>query len=293
MERRATLGGLAALALWSASVALTRGLCESLGTLTGPGLAALLGGALGLLWTDPRRMLALPKRYLLVCGGLFVSCNAGMYLAVGGAPNRSAVLAVALVNYLWPALTVALSVPVLGRRARWYLPLGCLIAVAGTAMALLGGQGFRCSELGTGVLVPAAWAGVAALSWGLYSNLARLWGGTEEGAVPLFALCTGAALLLLRVFRPEPLHWTPKALMELVLLGVASMMAAYALWDEGMRKGDALLLGLASYFVPIASTLISSVYLGVWPGWGVLAGSGLVVAGAFVSRRALVADAKT
>jgi drug/metabolite transporter (DMT)-like permease len=293
MERRATLGGLAALALWSASVALTRGLCEALGTLTGPGLAALLGGGLALLWSPARRMLALPKRYLLVCGGLFVSCNVGMYLAVGGAPNRSAVLAVALVNYLWPALTVALSVPVLGRRSRWYLPVGCLVAVAGTALALLGGHGLRWSELGAGVLAPAAWAGVAALSWGLYSNLARLWGGTKEGAVPLFALATGAALLSLRLLRPEAPHWTPKALVELVLLGVASMSVAYALWDEGMRKGDQLLLGLASYFVPVASTLVSSAYLGVRPGWGVLAGSVLVAAGALISRRALLSDSET
>jgi drug/metabolite transporter (DMT)-like permease len=288
---RATWGGLAARAIWSSSVALGRGLTESIGTLTGPALASLIGGLLALVWMALRGrpiapMLRLPKKYLLVCGGLFVSCNAGLYLALGRAPNRSSVLAVGLVNYLWPALTVALSVPILGRKGRWTLPVGCLMAVGGTAAATLWGAGFDWGELGSS-LTPLAFAGAAALSWGLYSNLARLWGSADQGAVPLFALATGAVLGLLRLAFPETSHWTLKGLAELCAIGVASMMVAYALWDWGMRCGDHLLLGIASYFVPVASTLIASAYLGVRPGWGVLLGCVLVVAGALVCRRAV------
>jgi drug/metabolite transporter (DMT)-like permease len=220
-----------------------------------------------------------------------VLTNVSLYLAIGACVERGQVLVVALVNYLWPVLTVALSVPVLGRRAGKALPLGCLIAVAGTAAAMLGGgeaagsdPAFWLSPLGVFALAMAL---VAALSWGLYSNLARLWGSPEQGAVPLFVLATALGLGVLRLLRPEASHWTLKGVLELCALGVASLMAAYALWDWGMRRGEHALLSVCSYFVPVASTAISSVYLGVRPGAHVLVGCVLVAAGAIVSRWSL------
>jgi drug/metabolite transporter (DMT)-like permease len=235
-------------------------------------------------------MLRLPSKYLYGCGALFVSCNVGLYLAVGACADRGQTLVVALVNYLWPVLTVALSVPILGRKARAWLPWGCLVAVVGTAVALLGGAP-RSAALGfwtTGRgLFALAMGLVAAVSWGLYSNLARLWGDPERGAVPLFALATAAALGVLLLLRPEVPRWTARAVLEVATLGVASLMAAYALWDLGMRRGDHAFLGVCSYFVPVSSTLFSCLYLGVRPGWHVLAGCALVAAGALLSSRAL------
>jgi drug/metabolite transporter (DMT)-like permease len=276
-----------------------RGMRESAGLLTGPALASLIGGVFALVWVRVRggclsAMLRLPPKYLFGCGTLFVACNVGLYLAVGACLDRSQTLVVALVNYLWPTLTVALSVPILGRKARAFLPWGCLLAVAGTAVALLGGASRTAADLGfwgSGRGVFALVMGlVAALSWGLYSNLARLWGDPERGAVPLFALATAAALGLLLLLRPETPHWTVRAVLEVVTLGVASLMAAYALWDLGMRRGDHSLLGVCSYFVPVSSTLFSALYLGLRPGWNVLTGCALVAAGALVSNRALRPD---
>jgi len=296
-RRRATLGGLAALAIWSLSVALMRGLSESIGTLTGPALASLLGGVLALVFMrlrgeSPSRMLGLPRRYLWGCGSLFVLTNVTLYLAIGACAQRSQVLVVGLVNYLWPVLTVALSVPVLGRRAGKALPLGCLIAAAGTAAAMLGGPeaagadpGFWLSARGAFALAMAL---VAALTWGLYSNLARLWGSPEQGAVPIFVLATALGLGVMRLLRPEASHWTLKGVLELCALGAASLMAAYALWDWGMRRGEHAFLSVCSYFVPVASTAVSSAYLGVRPGANVLIGCVLVAAGAIVSRSSLV-----
>ncbi|HAH06471.1 MAG TPA: EamA family transporter [Elusimicrobia bacterium] len=290
MKDRATWGGLAALAIWSLSVALMRGMSESLGTLTGPALASLLGGGLALVWMklqgeSPALMLDLPPRYLWGCGFLFVVTNITLYLAIGACSERAQTLVVGLVNYLWPALTVALSVPILKRRARWTLPLGVLTAVAGTAYAMLGAGGYSSpSPYALGM------AFAAALSWGLYSNLARLWGSAERGAVPLFVLATAAGLGLLRWLNPEVSHWTLKGILETCTLGVASLMAAYALWDWGMRRGSHALLGVCSYFVPVASTVLTSLYLGVKPGLNVLLGCALVVAGALLSRWSLIED---
>ncbi|MDD5630382.1 MAG: EamA family transporter, partial [Elusimicrobia bacterium] len=265
---RATAAGLGALLIWSASVALMRGVSENIGLLTGPALASLIGGVLALVWTRLRggsvcAMLDLPPKYLYGCGSLFVACNVGLYLAVGACLDRPQTLVVALVNYLWPVLTVALSVPILGRRAKAWLPAACVVAVAGTAVALLGGERLDLRFWATGRgLFALAMGLVAAVSWGLYSNLARLWGDPEQGAVPLFALATAAALGLLLLACPETPHWTLRGVIELCTVGTASLMAAYALWDMGMRRGDHGLLGVCSYFVPVGSTVFSALYLG-------------------------------
>lgn len=296
----ATVAGLVALLLWSMSVALMRGMSERSGLLTGPMLASLLGGALGLAWSTARghplgAQLRLPALYLWGCGALFVLTNVSLYLAIGLCLDHDQTLVIALVNYLWPALTVALSVPLLGYRARPWLPVGLLAAVAGTAVALLGGG------LGDGTgatfwhtprgLSALGLGGVAALSWGLYSNLARRWGDPEHGAVPLFALATGATLGLMLLAHPETVTWTLRGALEVATLGVASLAVAYALWDTGVRRGDPAVLGVASYFVPVASTLVSALYLVVVPGVHVISGAALVVAGAWLSKSALVAPA--
>ena len=294
--RAATLAGLTALALWSTSVALMRGMSEHSGLLTGPALSCLLGGALGVglhvaRGRSPREWLRLPWRYLWGCGALFVTTNVALYLAIGACADRRQTLVIGLVNYLWPALTVGLSVPLLGLRARPWLPLGLLAAVAGTAVALLGGEaltGTDASFWTTPQGLFALGAGLtAAVSWALYSNLARRWGDPERGAVPPFALATGLTLALLLLVHPETVTWTPRGVAEVVLLGVASLAVAYALWDHGFRRGDPAVLGLASTFVPIASTCVSALYLGVTPGAHVLAGGALVVGGAWASKRAL------
>jgi len=299
-RRRATLAGLGALALWSMSVALMRGMSERSGLLTGPMLASLLGGVLGLAIQAARgqplrAQVRLPWRYLWGCGGLFVATNVSLYLAIGACQDHAQTLVIGLVNYLWPALTVALSVPLLGRRARAWLPLGVLTAVAGTALALLGGGALTAADAGFWTtprgLFALGTALVAAVAWGFYSNLARRWGDPERGAVPLFALATGGVLGLLLLARPETVTWSTRGVLEIVALGVASLTVAYALWDLGLRRGDHALLGVASYLVPIASTCVSAAYLGVRPGLNVLAGGGLVVLGAWLSKRALIDEA--
>ena len=304
--RAGTAGGLFALLVWSCSVAVIRGLSESVGTMTGATLAAALGGVvtLGYAWLrgqSPRAMLGLPKRYLLVCGALFVACVISLYAAVGLAPNRSTTLVVGLVNYLWPALTVALSVPLLGRRARWTLAVGCVVAVGGTALALLGQPEFQWGEFrrqGWALALPVALAAVAAGTWGFYCNLVKRWGRPDAGAVPLFVLATAGGMALLRMAFPDaamhPPGWQPqwsfKACAELGVLALASQAAAYALWDFGMRRGNHVLLSLASYFVPIGSVIVASFYLNVVPGPMLAGGFVLVVAGALICRFSLKDD---
>ncbi|MGC4122812.1 MAG: protein kinase [Myxococcales bacterium] len=303
-NRAATARGLLALALWASTVALSRSLSEAVGATTGACAALAAGGALslGLGWAKgqaPWAAVRLPRRYLLGCGALFVGYMACLYAAIGLAADRPTALVVGLLNYLWPPLMVAFSVPLLGQRARpGVLALGCALALGGTAVAVAGDDGASAWAAGLGLrsAAPLALAAVAGVLWALYSNLARRWGPASGApaadAVPLFLLASAVALALLRLALPEePRAWTARSLAELFALAVGPMAVAYPLWEKGVRSGDHALLGLASFFVPVLSLGLASAWLGVVPGRGLAAGCALVVAGALVSRASLLVRA--
>ena len=292
--RAATSQGLAALVIWASTVALSRSLSESVGALSGAAAALALGAALSVAVALARRqsltaMLRLDRRYLFGCGALFVGYLAGLYAAIGLAPDQPTAL-LALLNYLWPALMVAFSVPILGVRARTpLLILGCALAFGGTAVAVAGDWSGR-SELSWRSTLPLLLAAGAGVAWALYSNLARRFGPPRGDAVPLFLAASAVAVYLLLLAMPERSAWSPRAVAEMIALAVGPQAVAYSLWERGVRDGDHRLLGLASYFVPVASLAIASVYLGVLPGARLAMGCALIVAGALVSRRSLVSE---
>jgi hypothetical protein len=85
-----------------------------------------VGGAIAIVrlrWSASRGPPAidLPLSYLVGCGLLFVTYTVLLFLAIGLARGRQQVLEVGLLNYLWPALTILLSVVLLNKRARLLL----------------------------------------------------------------------------------------------------------------------------------------------------------------------------
>lgn len=289
--------GLLAIATWSTTLAVSRSLTEDLGRYTTAMLIYLIGGACAcaLLTARPgawRAMLGLSRRYLLVCGALFVVYVILLYAAVGAAPSRAHAAVAGLINYLWPAFTLLFSVPLLGKRARWTLWPGLALAVLGIAVACaedaLDGVGSPA-----GASSPAlsyACAGAAAICWGLYSNLSRRWGGTGPGAVPLFLLACGLALIPFWLGWPEPARWSPRAAFELAFMALLNVALAYWCWDRAVRAGNLVFLAALSFFIPIASTLITTLYLDIHAGWQLWAGACLVTAGAVVCHRSFVKE---
>lgn len=294
-SRTATAGGFAAILLWSATVALARSLSERVGPL--PAAAAVYTVAAVLLlapWlarpAARRRTFALPRRYRWVCGALFVTYTALLYLAIGRAPGRPQVLAVGLLNYLWPALTVVLSVPLLGRRARGGLWPATLLALAGLWLVLTAGAGISvASFVRTLAEDPLAYGAAlaAALAWALYSNLTTRWaGGETSGAVPLFLAATCLVTAGAAALAGEPGAWTVRGVAEAGALGVATGLG-YALWDLAMRRGRTGLVVAASYLTPALSTVASCVYLAVEPPSVLWLGCAALIGGSALSWRAI------
>ena len=290
-----TCGGLAAIVLWSTTFALARSLSEQVGPITAGAAVYLIAGGFCLLrlaftregLTHPLR---LPQRYLLGCGFLFVFYSAAIYLAVGLCEDRKQLLEIALVNYLWPALTILFSLPVLNKRANVWLVPGTVLALSGVFLVMTQDASLSWVSWREHLRqspAPYLLALAAAVAWGLYSNLARRWSGAAGGgAVELFIPATGLVLLGLRFTMVESTNW------DLQALGEASGLAAtttlgYILWEAAMRKGNLLLVVACSYFTPLLSTFVSCFYLRVPPSPILWIGCLLLVFGSLISWRSV------
>jgi drug/metabolite transporter (DMT)-like permease len=291
-KTRGTVQGVLSLLFWGSTIAFSRSLAEKLGTLTSASCIFLLAGGLSCTYLIISRrlqaMLRVSRAYLFGCGALFV-----VYMAIGTASNRLQVLQVGLVNYLWPSLTLIMAALLLGRKARFTLIPGCLLASGGVLVAAA--QFGEAWQAFVGNLVsnwpPYMLALVAAVCWALYSNFTRRWArDAESGAVPLFLLASGLVLVGLHVLFPERTQWTSQSVLELAYMAIFPTIFAYAFWDVAMRRGNAILVASISYLTPLLSIIIGSAYLGVRTGWNLWAGCLLVVAGSVTCKLSVEED---
>ncbi len=126
-----TVLGIFALLFWSSTVAFGRRLTEDLGVWTATSIAFIVAGLASCLFWSVRYR-GLQKLYCqrpAYCGErrLLHSVHRLPYGSIGLAGNRQQVLEVGILNYLWPALTLVLSVPILGNRPRWTLCPACCL----------------------------------------------------------------------------------------------------------------------------------------------------------------------
>lgn len=269
----ATAGGLGAILLWSTTVAVARSLSERVGPVTAGSAVYCVSGTVALVSflrrvRSRRQILQLPVGYVFGCGALFVGYMLLLFLAVGWARSRQQVLEVGLLNYLWPVLTLLLSLVLLGKKANRLLVPGTALALAGVFLVVTQGKPVSWHSLSANLANnPGAYslALAAAVSWAMYSNLTRRWAGSqEEGAVVVFLPVTALVLLLICFFIDEPREWSRLSLLESLFLGIATYVA-YSLWDNAMRRGNIVLVAAASYLTPLFSTVVSCLYLAVMP----------------------------
>jgi len=294
-DRRSTLGGLLAILLWSSSIAVSRSLTESLGVFSAGAFSYILAGSLGVLYSFLRRdsrarPANLPLPYLVSCGSLFVVYQLCLYLAVGLAPNHYWVVVAGILNYLWPVLTLVFSIPILKTRARWWVIPGFVLALGGTVLAMAPENGSTPPDAQAGAVAVAVplLALAAAITWALYSNLARKHAAAQPGnAVPFFFLLSGMLMLVLRFIFHEESRWTTGNLLSLAYMSLLPCLIAYTLWDKAMRKGDIVLVTVLSYLTPLLSTALTCFWLGARPGLNLWLACLMLIAGALLSRSSL------
>jgi drug/metabolite transporter (DMT)-like permease len=285
-RNRATAGGLLAIVLWATIVGFTRTTADALGVFTSTGLCYLVGGLALLAWALASGRAAWPSRRYLVGCGLCFFANAACFAMAIALVERKQVLAIALVNYLWPTLTLVAAVVVLGERATWLLPLGAAVATAGIVIA----RSIDPSILAVDIVatpLPYLLALAGAIAWALYTTLGRRWApDVQQGGVAVLMIACGLLLLPIAAVTGESATWSAQAAAHLAGR-TACITVAQIGWEVAMRRGDLVLVASASYATPVLSTLFSCALLGLPLGGEVLAGACLVAGGAVLCRWAM------
>ena len=293
--------GLIAILLWGTTVAAYRGLAVHLGVFTAAACVYTLGGGIGVLYLAAverqlSRLLKQASGYLLAECLCVVLTIVGFSIAVGSVRDPRQVFTVGMINYLWPALTLLLSIPLLRRRPRPLLLLaGTVLALAGVALASL--PPHHCSLAGFFAQWQQAWLPYllvfcAAVAWAVYSNLAHRWAAAMEvSGMPLFLLVSGMVMFVVRLFLHEQSHWSPSIAWGLLYTAIGPTLLAYVFWDIAMRKGRMVLLTSCSYLTPFLSTLALCAALRLAPGLALWLACALIIAGAVVCNRSFASVA--
>jgi len=283
--------GFLAIILWSTSIAVTRSLTKKLGRLTAAAAITVGAGLLSVavLGFWPNLLGSLLQRsslYLCLCGSLFVTYVVVFLVAIGKAVNDTQLLEISLVNYLWPTLSILLSVFLLHQDVSALLIPGTILALGGIFLALTHEAAFSWEDFKNNIATnPSVYALslLAAISWAFYSNVTALLGSEEkQSGVFIFLPAAGFIILLLRMNSTEQSSWHRRAVCELAYI-VPTTLLAYVFWDIAMRQGDQQLILSFSYFTPLLATLFSCLYLAVKPRLKLLLGCIIIVAGSLLS----------
>ena len=261
---RATLQGLGAVLLWTSLASLT--------ALAGPippfqmsAMTFAIGSAVGVLWSLVRGqplgslMTIRPASLALGIYGLLLF-HVCYFIALRLAP----VIEASLIIYLWPLLIVLFSglLPsgLGGHGLGWLHIGGALLGLAGSALILSGGilsDGGQWRAFGDGQALGYLMAAAAAFVWASYSVASRLLRDVPSNAVTVNCAATATGALGLHViFETTVWPGSVAAWLAIVALGFGPVGLAFYLWDEGMKRGNMRLLGVASYATPLLSTLL-------------------------------------
>jgi drug/metabolite transporter (DMT)-like permease len=281
---RATLIGICAVVMWGATVGLLRSIAEVFGPIGGAALVFTTSAVFASLALGVPRWRELPPAYLWGGGLLFVAYEVCLAVSLGIAHDRSQAMELGMINYLWPSLTIVLAVVARQQRGSWLLWPALCLCFAGIVWVMKGQGEWSAAQMGQNILGnPLAYALAlgAAFLWAIYSNVTRRL-GKGKNAVPLFLLATSALLWTQYAISKEPaLRFELGGAGQVLLLG-ALTAAAYSCWNHGMQHGNFTLLATASYFTPVLSALIASLWLGVQPGAGFFVGAAMVTVGSLL-----------
>lgn len=140
--QRATLIGLLAPLCWGMGVSLVRGIAEGFGLAQGQTLLYITAAVCLFFVIGIPDLRTVDRRYLIfglpTANASSLCFTLAIFFSAGGTQTMEA----AMVNYLWPALTLLFAVVFNGVRSRWWIAPGMVLAFCGIVEILAGGQGF-------------------------------------------------------------------------------------------------------------------------------------------------------
>jgi len=296
---RYTLLGFLTIMIWGTSAIFTRNLSTNIGAYTSAAFVNLIGGIviLGQQLITKKGLKGLgevKKRYWPICGFLFMVYTAASYVSMSLVEKDEAVVTLVLIRFLWPLFTLVFTVPILKVKASPWLAGGVFLSLIGIAIAQIGNDISNLDSFLENVLNPGDIAGyalgfVVSITWGLYTNYTKKYVGNREvDGVGIYMILTGILLGIIAMGVDEPRNFSVNLTGQILYAGIVVGSLANVLWNVSIKKGNMLLVVLASNFLPIISTVMTSWMLGVGITLPVVVGALLVVAGTLWSKRCFV-----
>lgn len=284
-KRAATLIGFSAVLMW-ATLALMTAASGSVPPFQLAAMTFLLGGLVGAAsWPFRKNAVKALRQnwrvWLLGVGGLF-----GYHFCYFSAIRAAPAIEASLIAYLWPLFIVVFSAFLPGERLRLHHVVGVALGLAGAALVITKGEGLALKD---GFKWGHVLAFGCALIWSAYSVLSRRFGKVPTGAVAGFCLAT-SALAFLSHLAFEKTVWpaAPSQWLAVFGLGLLPVGAAFYAWDFGVKRGDIMALGAASYASPLLSTLILLATGFAQPHWSIAVACVLITAGAMIAAKDLL-----
>ena len=290
-----TFAGIISCLIWSMAILLMNVLGEAFGPLRAAGLELGIAGAILTLSAymrgDLKRIGLHSPTCHLVCGTFWILNLSLSWLAVSLVHSKGELLVTGLLNYLWPSLTLLLSIPILHKRATWWLLPGMFAVLVGVLLVKLATAPEGAAHDLFTHLNPWAYscAVLDAIAWALYSNFSRKLSNPDGASAVPFYMLVGSVILIVANLSFADEAREPHILDWLLLVGWSCAAAvAYLFWDVGMRFGNVVTISTTSMLIPLLSTIITAYMSGHGISTMLLISAGLVVIGSRVCRRGVV-----
>ncbi|GAB2899754.1 DMT family transporter [Uliginosibacterium flavum] len=193
-----------------------------------------------------------------------------------------------LLNSFIPIVIIGLGCAFLGKRLHALQSLGVSVSLAGVTVIVAHGELVRLATLSfnPGDL----WIMVSVFVWAGYTLLLQR---RPAGLAPmlLLALLTAIGLLGLLPFylwelaQGRVIHATLPALAGIAYTGIFPAFLGYVFWNRAVARVGAASAGLFIHLMPVATPLLSALFLGEAPQAYHFAGMALIIAGIFLSTR--------
>jgi drug/metabolite transporter (DMT)-like permease len=245
------------------------GLIHSVSELLGPigGIAMIYTSASALLIVTfgVPKIKTFPWKYLLIGGFLFVAYEMSFALAIGYAKNGAQAIEVNIVNYLWPCLTIVFAIIFTKQKSTLLIIPGLALSFLGVCWVLGGEKGLDLIVMINNIksnTFSYVLAFVGAFIWAAYCIVTKKLAEGKNGTTLFFILIAIVLWVQFFISGGVALNLSIRAIIYVLMAGCA-VGFGYASWNFGILYGNVSILASASYFTPILSSLLASLFLNV------------------------------
>ena len=192
-----------------------------------------------------------------------------------------------LILSLIPAVTLILSIVILGEKATWINIIGIIIAFAGASFIIF--KGTNLYEIGN-IKEGYIYIFIATLSFSIYSIIGKeVMLKRSPIHATTFTFIFGSIFLIpLVCYELCTLNITvdfPRIVLNLLYLSFVCSIGGYFLWNWGLERIEAGKASVYLNIIPLTSVSLGSLYLGERFTFGVILGGVLILSGIYLTNR--------